>query len=146
MLHVPQLLKLKNGLVPVVKPRFLVGLLKRNLNQTPLFLLTYPAFPVGLAHLVLYFPFALHRLLKTYKIRVPLSPYSILYYHCSNFGIIFRKKVRIIRLDQRCDRTCRTLFFMHYGRIFDWKRGYLCIFRCNCIFDSYFSDRLFYTI
>lgn len=38
------------------------------------------------------------------------------------------------------------LFFMHYGRIFDWKRGYLCIFRCNCIFDSYFSDRLFYTI
>lgn len=37
-------------------------------------------------------------------------------------------------------------FFMHYGRIFDWKRGYLCIFRCNCIFDSYFSDRLFYTI
>ena len=35
---------------------------------------------------------------------------------------------------------------VYYGRIFDWKRGYLCIFRCNCIFDSYFSDRLFYTI
>lgn len=61
-------------------------------------------------------------------------------------GLFLGKKVRIIRLDQRCDRTCRTLFFMHYGRIFDWKRGYLCIFRCNCIFDSYFSDRLFYTI
>lgn len=88
MLHVPQLLKLKNGLVPVVKPRFLVGLLKRNLNQTPLFLLTYPAFPVGLAHLVLYFPFALHRLLKTYKIRVPLSPYSILYYHPQRLAYI----------------------------------------------------------
>mgnify|MGYP003394318418 CR=1 FL=1 len=81
-----------------------------------------------------------------YNCRKSRIYYSILYYHCSNFGIIFRKKVRIIRLDQRCDRTCRTLFFMHYGRIFDWKRGYLCIFRCNCIFDSYFSDRLFYTI
>ena len=55
----------------------------------------------------------------------------------------FRKKVWIIRLDQCCDRFRWTLFFMHYGRIFDWKRGYLCIFRCNCIFDSYFSDRLF---
>ena len=74
-----------------------------------------------------------------YNCRKSRIYYSILYYHCSNFGIIFRKKVRIIRLDQRCDRTCRTLFFMHYGRIFDWKRGYLCIFRCNCIFDSYFS-------
>ena len=81
-----------------------------------------------------------------YNCRKSRIYYSILYYHCSNFGIIFRKKVRIIRLDQRCDRTCRTLFFMYYGRIFDWKRGYLCIFRCNCIFDSYFSDRLFYTI
>ena len=75
-----------------------------------------------------------------YNCRKSRIYYSILYYHCSNFGIIFRKKVRIIRLDQRCDRTCRTLFFMYYGRIFDWKRGYLCIFRCNCIFDSYFID------
>lgn len=45
-----------------------------------------------------------------YNCRKSRIYYSILYYHCSNFGIIFRKEVRIIRLDQRCDRTCRTLF------------------------------------
>ena len=81
-----------------------------------------------------------------------LQQFGIMYTTVGKAGFITAFYIIIVPilgllLGKKCGLSvCRTLFFMYYGRIFDWKRGYLCIFRCNCIFDSYFSDRLFYTI
>ena len=36
--------------------------------------------------------------------------------------------MRIIRLDQRCDRTCRTLFFMHLRTDFRLENGDIYVF------------------
>ena len=54
-------------------------------------------------------------------------------------GLFLGKKVRIIRLDQRCDRTCRTLFFYALRTDFSIGKGDIYVFfRCNCIFRFIF--------
>ena len=63
-----------------------------------------------------------------YNCRKSRIYYSILYYHCSNFGIIFRKKVRIIRLDQRCDRYLQVLYFLCITDGFSIGKGDIYVF------------------
>ena len=72
-----------------------------------------------------------------YNCRKSRIYYSILYYHCSILGLFLGKKCGLSVWISVVIALAGLYFFMHYGRIFDWKRGYLCIFRCNCIFDSY---------